>query len=479
MNYPEIKFEFYKTNSVNYKSVIALFSKFDDFKTVGGLNSFSINFMALPFEINIIQYYIDIITKWKNTRILINNNISDRFKLKKFFDVYICSEFYKNAVNRETYCFIDALRGKEGWGCKYLADIHRHLPRSFSEISYYNTTRYWFEYGAMINNEVWQVHKDRILARLKESVNEMGIIYCPIFNMEKIEHYVDVLPETINPEEDEDWEFIARDADNGFSRESRIIGVRPKGLLCYWEGLGEPYKEINEENKKKNGRYVPNVNFEDIGGLGNTLIKIREVIELPMKQPKLFKELNLPPHKGILLSGPPGCGKTLIAKAIAKEVNAHFIAINGPEIVSCWVGESDRNLRDKFSEAKKFAPSIILFDEIDSIARKRIGGEYGRHDDQLVNQLLTLLDGFETNNDVMILGTTNRPELLDEAVMRPGRFDYHLIIDKPDLQGCKEILNIYIRNRPVRQNVQRGQILGKFARSFRCRYIIYSKRGGL
>jgi len=449
MNFPEIKIEFNKTNSVNYDSVIAIFSKFNDFKTTGKLNTFSINFNEIPFEINIVYYYIEIISKWKHTKIIIENEISSRFQLKKIIDIYQCSKNFINAVNQNTYCFIDGLMGKEGWGCKFISNIHRHLPKAFSEISYYNSVHYWYDYGCMIDDRMWKVHKDKVLSILKKEATQIGVIHCPVFDMNKLEEYVGFLPEIINPEDNNDWEYVYKDSDNGFTKTSKIVGIRPSGLMGYWESRGLPNKEIGQDYKNEKDRYVPDVSFEDIGGLGKTVNIIREVIELPMKKPELFKKLNLPPHKGILLTGPPGCGKTMIAKAIANEVNAHFIPINGPEIVSCWVGESDRNLREKFSEAKKYAPSIILFDEIDSIARRRIGGEFGRHDDQLVNQLLTLLDGFEANENVKILATTNRPELLDDAVLRPGRFDYHIIIDKPDIQGCKEILKIYIKDMPI------------------------------
>jgi len=451
MNFPEIRIEFNKTNSTNYKSAMAIFSKFEDFNSVDGLNSFTLDFESMPFDFNAIQFYLKIITKWKNTKIYIDNKLSNNFYLRKLFDIFLCYNSYKNAANQSLHCFVDGLLGIEGWGCSHFMNIHRHLPKAFSDIGYYNNIHYWYEYGNL-ENKVWKVHKDKILSLLKAEATEMGMIYCPIFNISKLEKYVEYLPETINPDENSDWEFVYKETDNGFMKDKVIVGVRPSGLMKYWESRDIPNKEIKEDYKNKDERYVPDVNFEDIGGLGDTLTKIREVIELPMKKPELFKTLNIQPHKGILLSGPPGCGKTLIAKAIAKEVNAHFIAVNGPEIISMWVGQSEENLRNIFSEAKKYAPSIILFDEIDSIARKRIGGVFGRHDDQLVNQLLTLLDGFETNNDVIILGTTNRPELLDEAVMRPGRFDYNLEIKKPTLEGCKEILSIYIKNMPIDKN---------------------------
>jgi transitional endoplasmic reticulum ATPase len=451
MKFPEIKVEFNKTNSTNYQGAFAIFNKFDSFKTDGKVNSFLIDFYKLPYTFDVVEHYLEIIKKWKNTKIIINSEISDARQLRKLYDIYQCSELHKDAVNRETYCFRDALMGIEGWGCKHLKGIKRHLPATYREMNYYNQNTHWFEYGEIINDKIWQVHKDRILKKLIESANDLGVIHCPVFSMEKLEHFVKILPDTINPEKDEGWEYINKIADNGFSKEARIVGVRPKGL----GGYGEEKTTIDittgteKETKAEKGRYVPDVKFEDVGGLGDSLQTIRDVIELPMKRMDLFRVYDVPPHKGILLTGPPGCGKTMIAKAIANEVNAHFIAVNGPEILSMWVGGSEANLRGIFSEAGKYAPSIILFDEIDSIAKKRTGSPMGVHDDKLVNQLLTLLDGFETNENVKVLATTNRPEMLDEAILRPGRFDYIITINKPDLQGCKEILGIYTKKKPL------------------------------
>jgi SpoVK/Ycf46/Vps4 family AAA+-type ATPase len=209
-----------------------------------------------------------------------------------------------------------------------------------------------------------------------------------------------------------------------------------------------PEEKKDEEDEKKN-RNIPKVTFSEIGGLGDVLIKIREIIELPMKLPELFIYLGIIPHKGILLFGPPGCGKTLIAKAIAHEINAHFINIKGPELLSKYHGQSEENLRNIFDEAKKLQPSIIFFDEIDAIAQNRSSDETLRFDSRFVNQLLTLMDGVEDYGNIRVIASTNRPELLDNALLRPGRFDYQLEISKPTLQGCKEIFNIYTKKMPI------------------------------
>jgi transitional endoplasmic reticulum ATPase len=216
----------------------------------------------------------------------------------------------------------------------------------------------------------------------------------------------------------------------------------------------------NEENNNTN-KNIPNITFADIGGLGDTVNVIREIIELPIRQPQIFRHLGIKPHKGILLYGPPGCGKTLIAKAIANEINAHFRDIKGPELLNKYIGQSEANLREVFNEARSFEPAIIFFDEIDSVAYERSDDVSVRHISQFVNQLLTLMDGVEEYSNVRIIASTNRPELIDRALLRPGRFDYHIEIKKPTLEGCREIVNIYTKNMPVGHDVNLDSIVNK------------------
>ncbi|HDM91841.1 MAG TPA: AAA family ATPase, partial [Candidatus Korarchaeota archaeon] len=179
---------------------------------------------------------------------------------------------------------------------------------------------------------------------------------------------------------------------------------------------------------------------------------IREMVELPLRHPELFRHLGIEPPKGILLYGPPGCGKTLLAKAVANESGAHFISINGPEIMSKYYGESEKKLRQIFEEAKRNAPSIVFIDEIDSIApnRNEVTGEVER---RVVAQLLSLMDGLESRGDVIVIGATNRPEALDPALRRPGRFDREIEIGVPDRQARLEILQIHTRNVPLAEDV--------------------------
>ena len=197
---------------------------------------------------------------------------------------------------------------------------------------------------------------------------------------------------------------------------------------------------------------IPDVTYEDLGGLHEEVKKVREMIELPLKYPELFERLGIEPPKGILLHGPPGTGKTLLAKAVANESGAKFFVINGPEIMSKFYGESEENIRKVFDQAEKGAPSIIFIDEIDAIAPKReeVKGEVEK---RVVSQLLTLLDGLKSRGKIIIIGATNIPNSIDPALRRPGRFDREIEIGIPNKQGRKEILQIHTRGMPIDKNV--------------------------
>ncbi|MEK0345563.1 MAG: CDC48 family AAA ATPase [Nitrosopumilus sp.] len=228
----------------------------------------------------------------------------------------------------------------------------------------------------------------------------------------------------------------------------QVIGVTPAADAV----LVTQKTVFNIAEKGETLRGVPQVSYEDIGGLTNEIKKVREMIELPLRHPEIFEKLGIEAPKGVLLYGPPGTGKTLLAKAVANESNAHFISISGPEIMSKFYGESEARLREIFKEAREKSPSIIFIDEIDSIAPKReeVTGEVER---RVVSQMLSLMDGLESRGKVIVIAATNRPNAIDPALRRPGRFDREIEIKVPDKKGRKDILLIHSRNMPLTDDV--------------------------
>jgi transitional endoplasmic reticulum ATPase len=228
----------------------------------------------------------------------------------------------------------------------------------------------------------------------------------------------------------------------------RVTKARPHGIVRISHStsvqiLAEPAPEA---------KGVPRTTYEDIGGLHEEIQRIREMVELPLRHPELFQRLGIEPPKGVMLHGPPGCGKTLLARAVANESEANFYSINGPEIMSKFYGESEARLREMFQQAQKNSPSIIFIDELDAIAPKReeVTGEVER---RVVAQLLALMDGLAGRGNLIVIGATNRPEALDPALRRPGRFDREIEIGVPDKAGRFEILQIHTRGMPLCKDV--------------------------
>jgi len=202
---------------------------------------------------------------------------------------------------------------------------------------------------------------------------------------------------------------------------------------------------------------LPIVNYEDIGGLHGEIQRIREMVELPLRHPELFQRLGIEPPKGVFLYGPPGCGKTLVAKAVVSESDANFYVISGPEIISKFYGESEARMREIFQKAQETAPSIIFIDEMDAIAPKR-EEVYGEVERRVVAQLLSLMDGMGARGNVIVIGATNRPNAIDPALRRPGRFDREIEIGVPDKMGRHEVLQIHTRAMPLTSDVNLHQL---------------------
>ncbi len=233
-----------------------------------------------------------------------------------------------------------------------------------------------------------------------------------------------------------------------------VVSTAPNQAVIITENT---HVNLNPKAVEIRDESIPEINYEDIGGLGDEIKKIREMVELPLKRPEIFQQLSIEPPKGVLLHGPPGTGKTLLAKAVANETEANFILLNGPEIMSKFYGESEKKIRDIFEEAERTAPTIIFIDEIDAIAPKReeVMGEVER---RVVSQLLTMMDGLKSRGKVIVIGATNRVNSIDPALRRPGRFDREVEISVPSKDGRLSILKIHTRGMPLMKDVNLEEI---------------------
>lgn len=300
----------------------------------------------------------------------------------------------------------------------------------------------WFTFGRM-QGEVFRVDKTRLRERVDYYLDRTLASHCPAIDRIAIGRTLAELPELIDPRRDTQWAYRHGWVNGRY----RIVGVekRQQSPLA-------PVATVPRADADAALRDVPTVRYADIGGIDGALRRLREAVELPLRHPELYERLGITPHNGVLLYGPPGTGKTLLAKALATEASAHFICINGPEIISKFHGESERALRQLFAEAKEKAPTVILMDEIDAIAPDRATITQN-FEAVLVSQLLTLMDGLIERGQVIVIGTTNRPDNVDPALRRPGRLDLLLEIGLPDEAGRQAILRIHTRNMPLADDV--------------------------
>ena len=289
---------------------------------------------------------------------------------------------------------------------------------------------------------------DYVVVRKAEVKNALSIVLAPVdMRLNVDEDFANFVKNRLI-----DRTFVEGDTTSvmmlGHSVQFTVAKMQPQGIVKMTHDT--TLKILTEPAAETKG--VPRITYEDLGGLEEEIQRIREMVELPMRHPEIFQTLGIDPPKGVLLLGPPGCGKTLLARAVANESDANFFSINGPEIISKFYGESEAKLREIFQQAHKSAPSIILIDELDSIAPKReeVTGEVEK---RVVAQLLSLMDGLTGRGNVIVIGATNRPNALDPALRRPGRFDREIEIGTPDKRGRHEILLIHSRGMPLARDV--------------------------
>lgn len=443
----EIRFK--KSTSKSYPESLKLLKTFSNAvisESGDSENSVTISQDEFIEKFHAINILWGMVGNWKSSQILINGKFSNFSNLNVYSNIVGCYEKYKSTIIQEEHCHLHG--NKEGWGCKFLGEINRYLPENS-----WDRGRYWYEFGYFDSETIWKIDREKIQGILQREIEVRKVSLCPIFNYERVKAIINELPELIDISADDKWEVIYEDIVDDNLIERKPVKIQPKNIsknnTLSISLFGREKKDSNEDDEINKQRYIPAVTFSDIGGIDDIVETVREVIELPIKKPEIFKFLGIKPHKGILLYGSPGTGKTLIAKAIANEIKGHFIAVKGPELLSKFHGESEENIRKVFEEASDLQPSIIYFDEIDSIAQNRSGDETLRLDARIVNQLLTLMDGIEDYGNIRIIASTNRAELIDEALLRPGRFDYSIEVKKPTLEGCYQIFSIHIKDMPI------------------------------
>jgi AAA+ superfamily predicted ATPase len=454
----DVEIRFGRSSSQSYPKAVAAAKRFPSFTEATDERPYSsVRVEATEYATlgTRLQRLWDMVAGWKSAEYLVDGAAADprdMHRLKKYVE---CAAKKSIAPKPDGYCGTTHWGGG-GWGCKFLSAIEREPSAHYR--AYGSRTSGWWDFGAFTSGDVFAIDKGRLSQALRSDTERESVTFCPEFDFERVQRVVDGLPDEIVLSASDSWEIVYEEFTEGAQLSRRPTGIQhAKSSQDYGISIdigailgkngGESTTNVSEE------RTVPQVTFADIGGIEDIVQTVREVIELPMRQPRLFEYMGISPHRGILLYGAPGCGKTLLAKAIANEVQAHFLPVSANELMSKWVGQSEERLRGLFETAAKLQPAIIFFDEIDAIGRSRSDSETARYQDDFLNQLLALMDGISDRGQVTVIGSTNRLELLDEALLRPGRFDYAIEVKKPTVQGCLKILSIATKNSPLADDV--------------------------
>ncbi len=352
----------------------------------------------------IIDYW-NLIKSLPRAAVYVDGRKADLDTLKSIWTIYDCCQCRHKRSSDKDYC--RTKRGGWDWGCLFLDRIYPVFAEDEEEID-----------------------KTRLKSILEEEAGKLRLDICPYFDLSEVLARVDALTKH----------------DPAFKNKNS----KPVSQLTYMQSAGKDDAPASQD--------IPVTGYDDVGGLDEVVLLLRETIELPLKHPEVLKRLGIPPRKGILLHGPPGCGKTLLARAVAHESNASFIPVSGPELITKWHGESEEKLRQLFETARQSQPAIVFFDEIDAIAQSRTADESLRLDSRFTAQLLTLMDGVVHLGRVIVLAATNRPDLLDNALTRPGRFDSIIEVPRPDAQACEKIFAIHARTIPLSRDVKPEEI---------------------
>ncbi|CAN5799217.1 hypothetical protein BH23ACT11_BH23ACT11_19570 [soil metagenome] len=364
----------------------------------------------------------------------------------------------RSGAAAKEWCTPRSLEGKQLFPCK---QIHVYDNDHLTKNS-------WYTFGEMDNDGAFKVNKETMTDRV---LTDLGpCVRCPILDLDTTAEIVARLPEKIDPGRDTGWRYKESGSIDNWSvskSHDEIDSDKPaadQDRQSLLERLASSVRSGGAGVAAASGatpgsRNVPETRYEDVGGMHETIALVREAVELPITHPEIFERLSIRPHKGILFYGPPGTGKTLLARAVARECGAHFIAVSGPEILNKYWGQSEARLRNIFNEARAKAPSVVLFDEIDSFASSRDMMSES-FEATLVSQLLSLMDGMNDLGQVCVIATTNRPGALDSALRRPGRFDHEIEIGLPDVEARLHILKIHTTDMPTDPDLDLEHIAG-------------------
>lgn len=438
----KVTIKFYKSSSKYYDPACKKSEYFENFTQVKSENTLILDESEIRDNLDKVREIIGYVTNWSKTVCFIDDSKVSFDKIHQLLSIMQCEKSCSSCLlGCSDHCYDEG-----GWGCKHLSSI---LLRNDSYYSY-RSELCWYDFGHFAD-DTWHIDKNRILTVLRDEAQKKQLTLCQFYSEDRVNSTIQTLLDEIVVSDESEWEFKYRDAPMGMPQ-TEIIGVKPKekkyGGFGISISLGDHDPNGESSADTSNNKDVPTTTFDDIGGIDNIVQQVREVIELPLIAPHLFEHYHIKPHKGVLLYGPPGCGKTLIAKAVANEINAHFITVNGPEILNKYVGQSETNLRNIFKEAQAKSPSVIYFDEFDSISATR-DADGNPLMAGVVNQLLTLMDGMDTSSKVCCIASTNRIDIIDSAIKRPGRFDYVIEIERPSPEGCKAIFRIHTANMPI------------------------------
>ncbi|MEW6307438.1 MAG: AAA family ATPase [Bacillota bacterium] len=431
----EIKVEFQRSSSAHFGEALSVAESEPSFAMRHGPNGTTYTVSYAADALPRLRALLSVAANWRSLRLTVGGESVNLRRLYAFLD---CYERGACSADPQGYCTGRGIHATGVGAVKQLFPCRR-LP--VSEGNHLG----WFQYGRISKEKVFIVDKAKLREAVGDYLKRSLAWHCPLLDRNRLEDILVNLPERIDPRLDGNWVY-KHGWHNG---RYQVVGVEKR------QREATPVSATPSAGAARipdGQRDVPTVRYADVGGLDGELRRLREAIELPLKYPEMFERLGIRAHKGALLYGPPGTGKTLLAKALASECQANFILVNGPEIISQWHGQSEANLRALFAEAKETAPSVVLFDELDSIAPDRANVTHN-FEAVTVSQLLSCMDGLEDRGQVVVIGTTNRVDNVDPAVKRPGRLDFLLEISPPGEEQRLAILKIHARAMPLAADV--------------------------